>query len=121
MKFEYGKRVQIRKEIPLSELRFRIPRRRLVRQCLLSAVLMAIPIGALFLDIDRELQWFALGFTTLFIAMSFLFSGVFSDEELEEVDPASHYGRGTLIGIGIFWLLLIAGVAWAMYVQFPRS
>jgi hypothetical protein len=52
--------------------------------------------------------------------MLFFFSSVFSDGELEQVDPGSHYGRGTLIFLGIFWLTLIVGLGCVMYLQFPR-
>jgi hypothetical protein len=118
--FNGGQGVQIRKEIPFSEVRFRIPRRRLIRQTILSALLMMIPIGALFLDIDRPLKWFALGFSAFFIILVNLMSGVFTEDELEQVDPVNHYGRGTLYFLGAFWLVLIAAIAWILFAKFPR-
>ena len=110
----------IRKEIDPSKVRFRIPKKRLIRQSILSAILMCLPIGSFFLDIDRGLQWFALGFSAFFVAFLFLFSALLSDGELEEVEPTNVYGRGTLIFLGIFWLTLITTVAVIMYIQFPR-
>jgi hypothetical protein len=112
--------VYIRKEISPGKVHFRIPKRRLIRQSILSALLMSIPVAAFFLDIDRQLQWFALGFSAVFVAFLFLMSALWSDEELEAVDPQSVHGRGTLIFLGIFWLALITGVGVLMYIRFPR-
>lgn len=52
-RLDLTKSAPIRKEMPLSEVRFRIPRRRLIRQSILSVVLI-VGIGcAMYLQFPR--------------------------------------------------------------------
>jgi hypothetical protein len=116
--FEFPERRSIRKEIPVSELRFRMSRRQLIRQSILSVILLGLPVGSFFLEVDAGLQWGMLGMAAFFVVFLFLFAG-FSGFS-EELDAEKYYSRGTLIFAGIFWLALITGIGVMMYIGFPR-
>jgi hypothetical protein len=121
--FKYETRMppSVEKDVELSKLKLRYSRRAVRRFAVLSLVMLAIPVAAFQLEIDRALKWFALGFSVLFLAMSFLFTGVLSPADDEKLDPANYYGRGTLIGLGIFWGLIVCGLIWMIWVSYPRD
>lgn len=84
------------------------------------SILVAIPLVAFRLDIDVGLKWFALGFSVFIALFLLLMLGALSAEGQEIVDARDYYGRGTLIGIGIFWLVLIVTITVVLYLKFPR-
>jgi hypothetical protein len=120
LKFETSAPPRLEKEIPLSKFQLYFPRRLLKRQLALSSILLAIPLVAFRLDIDAVHKWFALGFSIVTIVFLLFMLGAISEKDQETLSPEKYYGRGTLIGIGIFWLALILISAVVLYIQFPR-
>ena len=107
---------RVQRELPLSKFQLKFPRRLLKRQLTLSTVLVAIPVLAFRLDIDVGLKWFAV----VFALLALFFLGALSEGDQETLDAERYYGRGTLIGIGIVWLVLIVTCTVGLYLEFPR-
>src|SRR3954464_5927587 len=118
VKYESPPPPEVDKEVSLSQ--WRIPRRLLWRQLTLSTILIAIPVFAFWLDVDTGLKWGMLVLSVFFSIFSLLASGVLNQKDQDTLDVVKYYGRGTLIVLGSFWLVIVTGLIYMLFVSFPR-
>jgi hypothetical protein len=118
--FRFGnmRRQVYSREIDVASSEFHLSRRRLVRIVLTASPLFMLSGLAYYFEQPFGM-WFSAAIALFVILWQIVFYGYERPGDERAIDVTNIYPRPYLIGIGIFWLGLIAFVAWRLWVQFP--